>query len=361
MAQTRAATKRTASAPTKATAAKAGARTRAAVRPKATPAWHRAPATVTAGVDLGGTKIQVVVVNAKRVVGSARVATPQGGVDEVTATIVSTIRAALASAGEAASRLRAIGIGTPGAVHDDGGVSNSPNVPGFEGADPVPLGAMASKTFGEVPVTMDNDVRVAIVGEYHRGAGRPYRDVLGVFVGTGVGGGLILEGKLRHGRGAAGEIGHTVVKDGGRLCGCGKRGHLESYAGRKSIEATARRRAATGAKTDLFDIMRARGRDRVTSGVIARALAKGDRVTVALIDDAVWALGIALANVQNLLDLEAIIVGGGLGDRLGKPFVDRVTEAVLSRLHVPESPPTILPTELGDLSGAVGAAVLAGG
>jgi len=116
-----------------------------------------------------------------------------------------------------------------------------------------------------------------------------------------------------------------------------------------------------GTKTDLFDIMRDRGRDRVTSGVIARALEKGDRLTASLIDDAVWALGIALANAQNLLDLEAIIVGGGLGDRLGAPFVERVAHAVLARLHVPEAPPAILPTELGDLSGAVGAAVLAGG
>ncbi len=343
------------------TKASTSARPKAARAAAAPAVRRRAPATVTAGVDLGGTKIQVVVVNAKRVVGSARVATPQGGADEVAATIVSTIQAALSTAGETVARLRGLGIGTPGTVHDDGGVSNSPNVHGFEGPDPVPLGPMVSKALGGIPIVVDNDVRVAIVGEYHRGAGRPYRNVLGVFVGTGVGGGLILEGKLRRGRGAAGEIGHTVVKDGGRLCGCGKRGHLESYAGRRSIEATARRRAGRGTKTDLFDIMRARGRDRVTSGVIARALAKGDRVTTELIDDAVWALGIALANAQNVLDLEAIIVGGGLGDRLGKPFVERVTKAVQPRLHVPEAPPVILPTELADLSGAVGAAVLAGG
>src|SRR5207249_4041937 len=157
------------------------------------------------------------------------------------------------------------------------------------------------------------------------------------------------------------EIGHTVVKDGGRLCGCGKKGHLESYAGRRSIELTARRRSKRGSRTDLFDIMRERGRDRVTSGVIARALDRGDRLTVGLIDDAVWALGIALSNAQNLLDLEAIIVGGGLGDRLGRPFVDRVAGAMQPLLFVPDRPPTMLTTELQDLSGAVGAAALAGG
>jgi glucokinase len=174
-----------------------------------------------------------------------------------------------------------------------------------------------------------------------------------------VGGGLVMESELRQGLGAAGEIGHTLVRDGGRRCGCGQRGHLEAYAGRRSMEETARRWKAKGRRTKLFDVMKDRGRDRATSGVIAKALAKHDPVVVQLVDEAVWALGIALANAQNLLDLEAIIIGGGLGDRLGRPFVDRVAEAMNPRLHVPDRPPKLLSTELGDLGGAVGAAVLA--
>jgi glucokinase len=316
---------------------------------------------VTAGIDLGGTKIQVVVVRGRKVVGSARVPTPQSGSDAVAAAMVSTVGEALADAGSSVSALRAVGVGTPGSIHTGGGVSNSPNVPGFQGPEPVMLGPAISKGLGGAPVLVDNDVRVAIVGEYRRGAGRPYRDVLGVFCGTGVGGGLVLGGRLREGRGAAGEIGHTLVRDGGRRCGCGIRGHLEAYAGRRSIELEARRRMARGEKTDLFRIMAHRDRDRVTSGVIAAALDRGDRLTHALIDDAVWALGIALANAQNLLDLDAIIVGGGLGDRLGAPFVAKVEAAMQPRLHVPERPPAVLPTVLGDLSGAVGAAVRAGG
>ncbi len=102
---------------------------------------------------------------------------------------------------------------------------------------------------------VDNDVRVAVLGEFRRGAGRPYRNLLGVFVGTGVGGGLVLGGRLREGRGAAGEIGHTVVKDGGRRCSCGRRGHLEAYAGRGSMERTARRWQARGRRTVLFEVM----------------------------------------------------------------------------------------------------------
>jgi glucokinase len=301
--------------------------------------------SVTAGVDLGGTKIQVVVVRAKHVVGSNRVPTPQAGAEAVTEAIVASVRAALADAGSDVAGLRAIGVGTPGTIDPDGGVSNSPNVPGFEGSDPIALGRSIASALRGVPVTVDNDVRVGIVGEVHRGAGRPFATSLGVFCGTGVGGGLVLDGKLQEGRGAAGEIGHTLVKDGGRRCGCGKRGHLEAYAGRKSIELEARRRVKRGAKSDL----------------IARALEEADPLTVELIDQAVWALGIALSNAQNLLDLDAIIVGGGLGDRLGRPFVDRIADAMRPRLHVPERPPAVLPTELGDLSGAVGAAVRAGG
>lgn len=316
---------------------------------------------LTAGVDLGGTKIQTVVLSGEQVVGSARVLTPQSGADSVIAAIVDSVKASIASVGSRTANLGAVGIGCPGTIDEEAGtVSHSPNVPGFE-TDPVPLCPSVAKALGGVDVRIDNDVRVAVLGEWKRGAGRPYQDLLGVFVGTGVGGGLILGGELREGRGAAGEIGHTAVKDGGRTCGCGKRGCLEAYAGRARIEATARRWQEGGRSTKLFDVMKKRGRDRVTSGVIADALERRDAMTVELVDGAVWALGIALANAQNLLDVEAIIVGGGLGDRLGAPFVRRVQEAAMPHLHVPERPPLFLPTELGDLSGAVGAAVLAGG
>jgi len=317
-------------------------------------------AQLTAGVDLGGTKIQTVVVRSRAVVGSARVPTPATGAADVVAAIAGTIEESLKQAGASAHDLAGIGIGSPGDIDGEAGtVAHSPNVPGFQ--DRVELGPLVSRRVGRVPVVLDNDVRVAVLGEFRRGAGRPFRDLLGVFVGTGVGGGLILGGKLRDGRGAAGEIGHTVVKDGGRICSCGRRGCLEAYAGRGSMERTARRWADQGHETVLFDVMREKGRDRITSGVIATALEKRDRVAHRLVDEAVWALGVALASAQNLLDLEAIIVGGGLGDRLGPPFVERIAEGMQPHLFVPEHTPAILGTELGDLSGAVGAAVRAGG
>ncbi|HEY1330221.1 MAG TPA: ROK family protein [Actinomycetota bacterium] len=316
---------------------------------------------VIAGVDLGGTKIQVVLLRDQQMLASERGPTPRsGGAADVIQAVAEAVTGALETAGLEPGDLRAVGIGSPGEIDQRAGtVSRAANVPGF--FDTVALADELSRQLGGVPVSVDNDVRAAVRGEHQRGAGRPYRNFLGVFVGTGVGGGLVLENELREGRGAAGEIGHTVVKDGGRECSCKRRGCLEAYAGRGRIEVRARELAKQGRHTELFDIMRKHDRDRVTSGVIAKALDKGDELTVELIDDAVWALGLALASAQNLLDLEAIIVGGGLGDRLGRPFVDRIAESMRPHVFVDTDPPAMLTTELGDLSGAVGAAVLAGG
>jgi predicted NBD/HSP70 family sugar kinase len=203
---------------------------------------------------------------------------------------------------------------------------------------------------------IDNDVRVAILGEWKRGAGRGYRNLLGVWVGTGVGGGLILDGEPYHGQGAAGEIGHIIVKPGGRVCSDGRKGHLEAYAGRGRMEVYARELHDGGRKTDLFKIMEKKGRSRMSSGVVAEALEHKDKLAEELTDGAVWALGVGLATVQNLLSLEAIVIGGGLGDRLGAPFVERIEKEMLPLLFVPDQPPKMLTTEHGDLSGAVGAA-----
>ncbi len=317
--------------------------------------------TVTAGVDLGGTKIQTVVLSGEKVVGSSRVLTPQTGMpSDVVDAIVGTIRTSLEAAAVTEANLGGIGIGTPGEIDPDAGaVLLAANVPGF--SDRVELGPLVSAALDGTKVTVDNDVSVGVLGEYHRGAGRPYKNLLGVWVGTGVGGGLILDGELHDGRGAAGEFGHMVVKPGGRRCSCGRRGCVEAYAGRASMERRARRLVKRGRKTRLFRIMKKRGRQRVSSGVYARALEGGDRMTKKLVEDATRALGIGLASAQNLLDLEAIIVGGGLGDRLGQPFVDRIVAQMTPHLFVPDKPPAVLRTKLGDLSGAVGAAVLAGG
>lgn len=314
-----------------------------------------------AGVDVGGTKIQTVVVAAEEVKGSHRELTPQSGkTEDVVDAIVGTIRDSLQAADAGDGDLGGVGIGIPGDIDKEAGVVRlAANVPGF--SQPVELAKLVSDALNGVPVFLENDVHVGLRGEYERGAGRPFRHVLGCWVGTGVGGGLILDGELYEGRGAAGELGHVCVKPGGRHCTCGLHGCLEAYAGRWSMEHHARKLHEKGEKTDLFHIMKERGRDRLSSGVYARALKKGDHMASKLIDEAVEALGVGLGSAQNLLDVQAIIVGGGLGDRLGPPFVERIEKAMAEHLFVRDRPPAVLPTELGDLSGAVGAAVLAGG
>ena len=288
-------------------------------------------------------------------------ATPQtGAADDVIEAVAGTIRASLEQAAVEPSALRAIGIGTPGEIDSTTGVvSLAANVPGF--ADRVELGPQLSEAMDGVSVRIDNDVSVGVLGEFKRGAGRPYRNLLGVWVGTGVGGGLVIDGKLHDGRGAAGEIGHAVVKPGGRQCSCGRHGCVEAYAGRARMERRAQYLHKRGTATNLFKIMKENDRDRLSSGVFAKALKSGDKLARSLIDEAAWALGLGLASAQNVLDLEAIIVGGGLGDRLGQPFVDQIVEKMSPHLFTPDKPPRMLTTELGDLSGAVGAAVLAGG
>ena len=313
---------------------------------------------LVAGVDLGGTTIQTIVVHGDEIVGETRTPTPEDGAEAVLAAVVQTIRDAVDASGSDPSKIGAVGVGAPGRAQD-GVISRSPNIPGMH--DPFALGPRISTEFGGVPVEVDNDVSVAMRGEVERGAGRPFSSMFGVFVGTGVGGGIVMDRHVWRGRGAAAEIGHMIVKPDGRPCGCGGRGHLESYAGRASMQARAEHLVAEGEHTDLFHLMAKHGRDRMTSGIIERALEHGDHMTKRLMEQAMWALGIALASTQNLLDVEAVIIGGGLAERFGKPWVDEIAAQMQPLLFSPDRPPTVLPAELGDLSGAVGAVVLAGG
>jgi glucokinase len=204
-------------------------------------------------------------------------------------------------------------------------------------------------------------VRTALLGEHRLGAAAPYRDVLAVWFGTGVGGALLLDGVVRRGRlGACGEIGHACAAPGGRRCRCGRRGCLEAYAGRASMEARARERADKGEKTILFTLMRRSGRTRLTSGVIARALDQSDRLANELINDAVHAAGPVIASAVNVLDVDAVVIGGGLGSRLGQPFARRIHRAMQPHLlHDGRESVPVLSAGLGDLSGAIGAVVLA--
>ena len=222
------------------------------------------------------------------------------------------------------------------------------------------VGAELRRLLGVDEVRLGNDVSVATAAEFELGAARPFRSVLGVFWGTGVGGGLILDGKEWTGRGGAGEIGHMVVKEGGARCPCGRIGCMEAYAGRRAMEAEARRRHEDGEKTVLFKLMKERGRDRLTAGIWSRALSDGDKVATKVVDRAYVALGAGVASAVNLLDVEAVILGGGVGTKLGEPARKRLAEEMQPHLFNDDRPPHVLLAELGDLGGALGAALLVG-
>jgi glucokinase len=320
-----------------------------------------APDSLRGGIDLGGTKIQTAIVDpAGEVLGEARAPTPtSGGPSDFAEVMAAALREAAAAAGVETSALQGVGVGSPGDVEGASGVvSGARNLPGWDGTFPL---AEALKDALGTGVRVGNDVQVATEAEFHLGAGREFKSLIGVFWGTGVGGGLVLDGKPWLGRGAAGEIGHMVVKRGGAKCPCGRKGCLEAYAGRAAMEAEARRQHKEGIKTDLFKLMHKHERDRLTSGIWERAIDHNDHLAEDLIARAIEALGTGIASAVNLLDPEAVILGGGLGVRFGERYMEPLTKEMHKHLFVDERPPAVRVVSLGDLGGAIGASLLVAG
>ena len=270
--------------------------------------------------------------------------------------MAAALREAAELAGVETAALEGVGVGSPGDADERTGVvSGARNLPGWEGS--FPLAESLEEALG-TKVRVGNDVQVATEAEFQLGAGREFRSLIGVFWGTGVGGGLVLDGKPWLGRGTAGEIGHMVVKRGGAKCPCGRNGCVEAYAGRLAMEAEARRRHEQGHQTDLFKLMEKHEKPRLTSGIWERALDHGDELAEKLIDRAIEALGTGVASAVNLLDPEAVIIGGGLGVRLGERYMEPLRKEMGKHLFLDEKPPAVRVATLGDLGGAIGASLL---
>ena len=247
----------------------------------------------------------------------------------------------------------AVGIGTPGVVEPGTGrVLLAPNLAGFD--RPVEVGRLLQERLG-CDVAVGNDVNVAALGEARAGAGLGHDDLLAVWLGTGLGAGLVLDGRLRVGpHGLAGELGHAVVVPGGRLCGCGGRGHLEAYIGRRALEVHARELHAAGRPTELVE--RA-GEAPMKSKVFRAAYDAGDAVARELLDEGIALLGTAVVNVAVTVDISAVVIGGGLGERFGELVTERVAESLRSLGHAGIEP-VVVEASLGDHAGALGAARL---
>ena len=304
----------------------------------------------TVGVDLGGTNLLVALVDDDhRIRASTRVTTPQEGPDAV----IDAIADAVTGLG---GEPTAVGVGAPGPI-SDGVVRVAPNLAGW--TEPVPLAERLAAKLGTT-VLVDNDVNVGVVGEWVAGAGRGARFLLGVWLGTGVGGGLVLDGKPYRGAyGAAAELGHVIVQAGGALCGCGRRGCVEAYAGRANMEQVVAQRVAKGWQTSVPQIMAKAGKDRMTSKVWAKALKADDPVAVAVFDEAVDALGVAIGSAINLLDLDRVVIGGGLAEKLGADLAERLAAAARPWTMVADVDRRFVVAEHGDDAGVIGAAHLA--
>jgi glucokinase len=255
------------------------------------------------------------------------------------------------------NQLTGVGVGSPGAVDTAAGtVGFNSNLAGGW-TDPYPVAEELVRRVG-TRVRVGNDVAAAAAAELELGAGRGLPSFLAVWWGTGLGGSVVLAGRRWEGNGAAGELGHTVVKLRGRICPCGRRGCAEAYAGRAAMEARARQLHQRGQPTKLFDLMRKANRDRLTSGVWERALREDDRLAHELIDDAYDAIAAATASVVNLLDIDGIVLGGGLGTRFGTNATERIRAKMRPHIFNPTRDPPVRPAELGDDGGAIGAALL---
>lgn len=315
-----------------------------------------------AGIDLGGTKVQGLVVDkAGKPLATAVASTPtSSGPGSVVEQVAAVVRAAVANAGIAVGDLDGVGVGSAGTVSPAAGlVLEAGNLSGFD--RPVPLARLVADALALDPrmVLLENDVNVATLAEYRTGAGQGLDSLVAVFAGSGVGGAIVLDGRLRRGaRGAAGELGHAVVVMGGELCPCGRRGCAEAYAGRAPMERAVRAAVDAGRPTALPSIQQRLGRTRLTTDVLAEGLALGDPLAAELVELAARALGTAIASACNLLDVQGVLLGGGLTDGLGEQFVRQVERAITPQLLATEPPLEVRATALGDLAGAIGATLL---
>jgi glucokinase len=320
------------------------------------------------GVDFGGTKVLAAVVDLATgsVVGSAKKRTRAAdGPDQLMDRLLDVSEAALKDAGRPKKGgVVGIGVGIAGQVDADRGVLvGTPNL--SQASVELPIAERLTQRFG-VPAALRNDVQIAAMGEATFGAGRDVPDFLCVFVGTGIGGAIVRDGQLWTGAaGTAGEIGHIIVDAGGRLCGCGGRGHLEAYASRTAITKVLLAELHRGRPSLLRELARAPSEDEpggtaLRSGVLAKAVAEGDELVVETLVAAGHVLGLGLASVINTLSPTRLILGGGVIEAVPLFFEVAKNHGLREALPAAARSTDIVKAGLGDNAGVVGAAMLGG-
>ena len=311
------------------------------------------------GVDMGGTKILSAVIDAEgKILSTAKVPTKADkGPSIVIDRIAESIQRAVDKSGVDTASIQAIGIGAPGPLDPATGVVIfAPNLRWKDVRLKDELEARVN-----IPTFVDNDVNVGTLGEHVFGAGKGFQNVVGIFVGTGIGGGIILQGELFHGASkTAGEIGHIIVKAGGPRCGCGTRGCLEAISSRTAMAKQFQKAIVKKGKKSVISELTGGDLGTIRSGVLAKAIRLNDKLTLKIIKKATKYLGIGIGSIVNFLNPEIIVLGGGVVEALDDTFLNDI-RAAAEKYSLPNTlnGVQIVPAKLGDNSGILGAAALA--
>ena len=322
---------------------------------------------LTLGIDLGGTKVLAGVIDTKtgKVLGSAKKRSrAEHTSTDIVDRLMEAAKLALSVTGVQKGAIDQVGIGVAGQIDREAGVVvNAPNIANLRN---FPLADFVKKELG-APVRLYNDVEAGAAGEATFGSGKGHKDFLVIFVGTGIGGAIYRGGKPHKGAtGTAGEIGHTVIDFGGRVCSCGGLGHLEAYASRTAVVRTILCALKAGRKSDLDEIAKDAnaedpGGSGIRSGVLAAALAGGDDLTTEMVTSGARYLAAGLASAINFYNPPFIILGGGLIDAVDLFFAVAAAHARQEALATARRDVRIIKAALGDTAGIVGAGALAAG
>lgn len=270
------------------------------------------------GLDIGGTKILGVLYNedGDGICREKKKTRADEGIDTVMNQIFAVVDTLLENRDIS---LRGIGAGAPGIIRDEGYISFSPNIP-FKDFD---MKAAVEKRYG-CPFVLGNDVNVGMFGEWKYTGLERAKCVIGLFVGTGIGGAIIINGELLVGQGGAGEMGHMIVNSEGAFCGCGTRGCLEAYASKTAMQKLITAQIKKGRKSSLATVIEEGG--VIKSKSLVKAFEEGDSVVVSVIEQSIHYLGIAVASYVNIFHPDIFIFGGGIIEAFGQPILDRIVE-----------------------------------
>lgn len=315
------------------------------------------PEKYAVGIDFGGTKViaGVVELSSGRLIGTGKKKTRQpNDVSDVSKKLVAVVDEALEGAEIGQKDLAGIGIGAAGMVNREKGLLlNAVNL----GLTEVPMTEPLSQHYG-VPAKLGNDVEVATLGEMRFGAGKGCDHFICIFVGTGIGSGIVVDNKIVRGAtGTAGEIGHTILIPNGKQCGCGAHGCLEAYASRTAIAKMIMSEVSRGQASVVRDKIDP-SKGILRSKAISQALEAGDELVTKTVTDAARHLGVGLASVINLLNPKRIILGGGLVEASDMYFKIATEEAFAKALKIATKKTEIVKAGLGDYAGIVGASQL---